>query len=171
MLVASIGASPCLAQTRVTSIDELRRALSRGDSVTIVPQDGTAVEGRLTRIGAIDLDVRAIEPRTGPTKRVLTIPFETIQSLQRRRDSPVNGALIGAGIGAGAGGALFVNALIVDRNEIDEWAPMYVGMTAAFAGIGALIGWTLDKARSKPPIRYSLSDGHKAARYDCERDH
>jgi hypothetical protein len=154
MLVVSIGASPCFAQTRVTSIDELRRTLSRGDTVTIVPENGPAIEGRLTRIGTIDLDLRPIKATIAPNTRPVTLPLETIRSLERRRDSSANGALIGAGIGAGLGGAFFVNALIVDRNEVDEWAPMYGGMTAAFAGIGALVGWAIDKARSKPSIRY-----------------
>ena len=32
----AIGASPCSAQTRMTSLDELRRALAAGDVITVV---------------------------------------------------------------------------------------------------------------------------------------
>ena len=49
---------------------------------------------------------------------------------------------------------MFVHAFVVDRNEMDEWAPFYAGSTAVCTGIGALLGWAIDAARSKPPIRF-----------------
>ena len=120
----AIGASPCIAQTRVTSLEELRRALAAGDFITVVPAVGQPVAGRLMRLGTVDLDVRLVNKRApqerGP--RDVTIPLDAIQSLERPRDSARNGAAIGAGIGAGFGGAMFVHAIVVDRNEMDEWA-------------------------------------------------
>ena len=152
----AIGASPCIAQTRVTSLEELQRELAAGDFVTIVPGDGQPVAGRLMRLGTADLDIRPVNKR-GP--RDVTIPFSAIQSLERPRDSARNGAAVGAGIGAGFGGAMFVSALVIDRNEIDEWAPFYVGAAAVCTGIGALIGWAVDAASSKPHIRFDPSSG------------
>ena len=157
MIVAfgAIGASPCIAQTtRVTSVEELRRELAAGDFITIVPGDGQPVAGRLIRLGDVALDVRLVNKR-GP--RNVTIPFKAIQSLERPRDSAKNGAAIGAVIGAGFGGAMFVHALVIDRNEIDEWAAFYVGAAAVSTGIGALIGWAVDAANSKPHIRFDAS--------------
>ena len=47
----AIGASPCIAQTRVTSLEELRRELAAGDFITVVPAVGQPVAGRLMRLG------------------------------------------------------------------------------------------------------------------------
>jgi hypothetical protein len=157
----AIGASPCIAQTRVTSVEELRRELAAGDFVTIVPEAGQPMRGRLTRLGTADLDVRLVKKRTQQERgaRDVTIPFNAIQSLERRRDSARNGAAIGAGIGAGFGGAMFVHAIVIDRNEMDEWAPLYAGTAAVCTGIGALIGWAMDAANSKPHIRFDAASG------------
>ena len=155
----AIGAAPCIAQTPVTPLEEMRRELAVGDFITIVPDDGQPVAGRLMRLGPADLDVRLVNKRNpqdrGP--RDVTIPFTAIQSLERPRDSARNGAALGAGIGAGVGGAMFVHALVIDRNEIDEWAAFYAGHAAVCVGIGALIGWTVDAANSKPHIRFDAS--------------
>jgi hypothetical protein len=66
---------------------------------------------------------------------------------------------IGAGIGAGVDRALFVHAIVIDRNEMEEWAAIYVGAAAVCTGIGALIGWATDAANSKPHIRFAASSG------------
>jgi HAMP domain-containing protein len=163
-LIGAIGASPCIAQTRVTSLEELRRELAAGDFITVVPTVGQPVAGRLMRLGDADLDLRVVNRRTpqerGP--RDVTLPLDAIQSLERPRDSPRNGAAIGAGIGAGFGGAMFGYAFVVDRNEMDEWAPLYIRAAAVYAGIGALIGWAIDAANSKPHIRFDAFSGGRA---------
>ena len=163
VVISAIGASPCIAQTRVTSVEELRRELAAGDFVIVVPAVGQPVAGRLMRLGSVDLDVRLVNKRTrrdrGPQD--VTIALNDIQSLERPRDSARNGAAIGAGIGAGLAGAMFVHAIVVDRNEMDEWATSYVAGAALFTGIGALIGWAVDAAKSKPHIRFDSSSGRR----------
>ena len=52
---------------------------------------------------------------------------------------------------------MFLAAAATDRNEIDEWAPAYAAGTAICIGIGALIGWGIDAANSKPHIRFDSS--------------
>jgi hypothetical protein len=145
----------------VTSLEELRRTLAAGDFITIVPAAGQPVAGRLMRLGEADLDVRVVNKHTpqerGP--RNVTMPLNAIKSLERPRDSARNGAAIGAGIGAGFGGAMFAYAFVIDRNEMDEWAPLYVRAAAVCTGIGALIGWMIDAANSKPHIRFEPSSG------------
>jgi hypothetical protein len=135
--------------------------LVAGDFITLVPAVGQPVAGRLMRLGDVDLDVRLVDRRTrqerGP--RVVTIPLDAIQSIDRPRDSARNGAAIGAGIGAGFGGAMFVHAIVIDRNEMDEWAPLYIGAAAVCTGIGALIGWAIDAANSKLHVRFDASPG------------
>jgi hypothetical protein len=162
IVFGSIGVSSAIAQTRVTSLEELRRELAPGDFITVVPAVGPPVAGRLMRLGDADLEVRRANPRSqerGP--RDVTIALDALQSLERPRDSARNGAAIGASIGAGFAGAMFVHALVVDRNEMDEWAPFYIGGAAVCTGIGALIGWALDAAHSKPHIRFAASSEGK----------
>jgi hypothetical protein len=159
----AISETPCIAQTRVRSVEELRNALAPGDLITIVSADGQPIAGRLIRLGGADLDLRVVDEQTSErAPRNVTMPLEAIQSLERRRDSSRNGAAIGAGVGAGFGGAMFAYAFIVDRNEMDEWAPLYVGAATVYAGIGALIGWALDATKSKPHIVFELSSRGKA---------
>jgi hypothetical protein len=157
----TIVAAPCAAQTRVNSLEELRRELAPGDFITVVPAVGPPVAGRLTRLGQDGIDVRQVAKRPPPDSgpRDVTVPLDSLLSLERPRDSSRNGAAIGAGIGAGVGGAMFVHALIIDRNEIDEWATAYVGAAAICTGIGALVGWAIDAANSKPHIRFDAASG------------
>lgn len=154
------GAPPAVAQTRVTTLEELRGALSPGDLVTIVPLVGEPLRGRLTRVGDGDLDVRVVGDTTpeGDTPRNVVLRLDRIRTLERPRDSTRNGALIGAGVGAGFGGALFAYGFAVDRNEAGEWAPLYGGVAALGFGVGALIGWAVDAANSKPHIIYRPAD-------------
>ena len=159
IVFGSIGATPGIAQTRVTSLEELRRELATGDFITVVPAVGRPVAGRLIRLGSVDLDVRLVHTGTSRERgpRDVTVALDALQSLERPRDSARNGAGIGAGIGAGFGGAMFVHAIVIDRNEMDEWATLYAGATAVCTGIGALIGWAMDAAHSKPHIRFDAS--------------
>jgi hypothetical protein len=157
--LGAIGVSPCIAQTSVASLDELRRELGAGDVVTLVPAAEQPMAGQLMRIGDVDLDLRLFETGTPRERalRTLTVPLDAIQSLERRRDSSRNGAGIGAAIGAGFGGAFFVHALLIDRNEVGEWATPYVGVAAICTAIGALVGWAIDAASSKPHVRFEAS--------------
>ena len=151
-----LGSAPALAQVRITTLDELRRELSRGDVVSLVQTTGDAVKGRLLRVGDADIDIRIETQPRGQERRHLdiTVPLSAIQSLDRPRDSSRNGALIGAGIGGGVTLGMFVWAVSVDRNEIDEWGSIYLGMGVLYTGIGALTGWAIDAAHSKRHIRF-----------------
>ena len=158
MIVAlgMLGASSALAQVRVATLDELPRALSPGDFISVVQTTGGSVRGRLRRFGDIDLDLQAETQQAPPEQRRLDlkIPLSAIQSLERPRDSSRNGALIGAGVGGGFSLAMFVHAAAVDFNEIDEWGAGYLAAGAISTGIGALAGWAIDRAHSKPHIRF-----------------
>ncbi len=144
------------AQVRVDTLDELRRTLSPGDVISVVHSSGELVSGRLLHLGDTDLDIRAeTREASGQQRRLdIRIPLGAIQSLERPRDSSRNGALIGAAVGAGIVGALSVYAIVVDRNEIDEWAPIYLAYAALSTGIGALVGWAVDSGNSKPHVRF-----------------
>ena len=159
VVVAALCATPSIAQTRLTSIGELERELAVGDLVTIVPASGQRVAGRVLRVTAESLEIRLVATgaRQDRALRTQTIALSGIQSLERPRDPVRNGALIGGAAGASAGGAMFLTAFAIDRNEMDEWAPFYLGAIAVSTGIGAVIGWALDAARSKPPLWFEAS--------------
>ena len=108
--------------------------------------------GELIRFGDTELD---IQPRG--SGRSVTFPLSELRSLERPRDSSRNGTLIGAGIGGGLALGMFVWAVSVDRNEIDEWAAGYALGGAVYTGLGALIGWAIDRAHSKPHVRYDAA--------------
>jgi hypothetical protein len=151
-----IGASPVFAQMRISTLDELRRELSPGDVVSLVKTTGESVRGRLVRFADTALDIRS-ETRqvTGKQRLDVTVPYGTIRSLERPRDSSRNGVLVGAGIGAGVSLGMFIYAAAVDYNEIDEWGPIYLAMGAVYSGVGALVGWAIDSAHSKPHVRFN----------------
>lgn len=138
------------------STANLRRALSRGDAVSLVKVDGERITGRVVRVGDEDIEVRSDSVTGGRQRRHLNlrIPLEAVMSLDRPRDPIGNGLLIGAGIGAGVGLGLMAHAFAVDTNESDEWFAGYVVATVAFAGIGALAGWAIDAAHSKRHFRF-----------------
>ena len=155
-----VQAAPALAQIRVATLDELRRELAPGDSISVVQTTGDSVRGRLLRFGDTDLDIRAETPELpGQQRRRLDVkvPLSAIRSLERPRDSSRNGALIGAGVGAGVSLAMFIHAAVIDYNEIDEWGPSSLVGGGVFTGIGALIGWAIDSAHSKPDVRFDAS--------------
>lgn len=151
-----IATSPALAQVQVATIEELRRELSPGDFISLVQTTGDSVRGRLVRFADTALDIRT-ETRPATEKQYLdvTVPLGTIRSLERPRDSSPNGVLIGAGVGAGVSLGMFIHAAAVDYNEIDEWGPDYLAMGAVLTGVGALVGWAIDSAHSKPHVRFN----------------
>ena len=161
--LAAGGAHPCVAQPRSVTLEQLRQELAPGDVVTVVPAVGAPVAGRLTRLGVGNLELLLVEGH-GPSdrdRRDVTFPLGALRSIERPRDPARNGAFLGAVIGAATGGALFLGALIVDRNGIDEWAAPYAGVAAACTVVGGLVGWSLDAARSKPHLRYEASSGQE----------
>lgn len=159
--MALAGQSPTTRRAdgdvRVATLEELRRELSPGDFISVVQTTGDSVRGRLRRFGDTDIDLEGETQQAAPKQGrppALKIPLSAIQALERPRDPSRNGALIGAGIGGGSALAAFVYAAAVDYNEIDEWGPTSLAIGGLYTGLGALAGWAIDRARSKPHIRF-----------------
>jgi hypothetical protein len=154
--LAMIGTSPALAQVRLTTLEEIRHELSPGDFISVVQTSGESVSGRLVGFGDSVLDIRSEARETaGKQRRDVTLPLDSIRSLERPRDSSRNGLRIGASVGGGVSLGMFIYAAAVDSNEIGEWAPMYLAMGALYTGVGALVGWAIDSAHSKPHVRFN----------------
>ena len=150
-----VGTSPALAQIRAVTLEELRRELSPGDFISLVQVTGESVSGPLVHVGDTAVEIRTeIRQAKGKQRLNVTVPLGAIRSLERPRDSSRNGARIGAGVGAGMGLGMLIYAAAVDYNEIDEWGPMYLAMSAVYTGVGAVVGWAIDAAHSKPAVRF-----------------
>ena len=160
--VELVAPSRLLAQTRVSTLEELRNILSPGDDISIIDKDGQRVRGRLLWFGDADIAIRteAVVTERESRPRDITLPSSAIQSLERRPDSTSNGTFIGAGVGAGFALTAFAVAAAKDRNEIDEYAMGYLAFGTVTTGIGALVGWAIDRVHSKPHVRfYALTEG------------
>lgn len=148
-------------ESAAEAIASLRRHLGPGDTVSVLRTQGDSLSGRVVRVGEADLEIRTEDRQPDGTKNrlTLTIPLDAIQSLDRPRDSSRNGLLIGAGVGAGFGIAMFAHAAAIDANEMDEWAAGYVLGAIITTGVGALVGWAIDTVHSKPDFRYQRATG------------
>jgi len=153
--LVAIGTSSALAQVRETTLEDLRHELSPGDFISLVQTSGESISGRLVGFGDSTLEIRDIREANSAQRLDITVPLATIRSLERPRDSSRNGLRIGAGIGGRLTLGMFVYAAVVDYNEIGEWAPMYLAMGALYTGVGALVGWAIDSAHSKPHVRFN----------------
>ncbi len=92
----AFGTSVLHAQEPATSLEQLNLLMGEGDKITLVDSTGEKTSGKLHRVTqeGIDLVVRG---------RVKNFSEKDIQRITRKRpDSPLNGFLIGTGIGFGA---------------------------------------------------------------------
>ena len=157
--IDAVRAVPAAAQVRLSTLDEVRREVAPGDVISVEQASGATIRGRVLRFGDVDLEIRT-EPRRGAKQRQdVAIPLDTLRSLERPRDSSRNGTLIGAAIGGGFVAGMTVWAFAVDANEADECGPAYAAAGAIFTGLGALAGWAIDYAHSKPHVRFDAPAG------------
>ena len=161
---AAVAIAPAiaLAQPQRVTLDEMRAALQRGDQVAFVQADGQSLKGKLTRIdeSVLQVMVTTMDDKGVVKERDVVVPFSDLQSLERRKDSVMNGVRNGALVGAGIAAAFFIHSVAIDANEMDEWGASHVdGIRPCYTGIGALVGWSIDAANSKPPLVWSGTAG------------
>jgi len=138
MVVASLAGIPGRAlaqgsdQDFARAISVVKGQLQAGEVVYVTVASGTTIKGQLIRITD-----DAIEMRVNHAAKVIgATDISRIQS--ERQDSPLNGVLIGAGIGAIPG----IYWLLADPNECTGLcAEDYVAI-----GVGALVGGLIDRA-------------------------
>jgi hypothetical protein len=118
------GSIVALAQDPATSLDQIRLAVGQGDKVSVVDSSGNKISGKIDRIAP-----DGIELRVGSGLRTFQ-EKEIRQIIRQKQDSPLNGFLIGAGIGFGA--MLPVNLALADTDER--------GLAVAASAIWGLIG-------------------------------
>jgi len=127
--------APAAAQEPVKSFDQLNTRLKVGDTVWVTDAQGREVKGRITSFGpaAIGVDANGAQ----------VLRADEIRAVEhRRRDSLWNGALIGFGVGLGAGAATLPWACSDSCSGVGQ------GVLIGFlmGGIGAGIGIGVDAA-------------------------
>ena len=127
-------------QTVASSLGVLKPQLPAGEIIYVTDRTGTTVKGTL-----IEISNDAIEMRVSvAVKRIRAADVSRIQ--WQKRDSLLNGVLIGAAVGAIPG----VYWLIADPNECTGLcAEDYVAI-----GVGALVGGLIDRAIKKKATVY-----------------
>jgi hypothetical protein len=119
-----------IAQEAATSLEDLRFVLGKGDNVTVLDLSGKNIRGKVERIGPGVLEIRV-----GDSLRSFT-DNEARQITRKKMDSPLNGILIGAGVGFGA----TLPLLWVGSEGDHGWAVAGAGLWGLIGGgIGALV--------------------------------
>ena len=157
---AEIGAVDVLfvsraVKTVAASFSQLRALLPIGETVWVTDRGGREMKGQVQQISASSLLLRS----TGGSRELAQTDVEEITAL--RRDSVMNGAIIGA-IAGGSAGAFVGQLGCGDRQGANPCQTGAVAGIAIGAGIGALIGRGIDasikgraviyRARNQPPV-------------------
>lgn len=140
-----------LAQEAATSLEDLRLVLKKGDRVTVLDLSGKNIRGKVERIGPGLLEIRV-----GDSLRSFS-DNEARQITCKKMDSPLNGMLIGAGLGFGA-----TLPLLWAASEGDHgWAVAGAGLWGLIGGgIGALVDVAVREKQTvyvRPKSRASLN--------------
>jgi hypothetical protein len=118
------GFSVIWAQEPATSLDHLNLVLAQGDKITLIDASGNKITGRFNRLLPDGLDLNV-------NNTVRTFAEREIRQITRnKQDSPLNGFLIGAGVGFGS--TLPLNLSLANHNE--------KGLAVAASAIWGLIG-------------------------------
>jgi len=130
-VVLALVSAGVWAQEPATSFDQLNLLLEKGDKITLVDPSGNKIAGRISRLAPDGLDLNV-------SGKAQTFSENNIRQITREKpDSPLNGFLIGAGIGFGA--TLPINLWIADSDEkgVAVFASALWGLIGG--GIGALV--------------------------------
>ena len=146
------------AQTVVTSFTELPTVVKTGDTVDVTDAKGRTVRGTIGELSRSSLELTARKRATDGTDPFVPIgrfsQSDVRQIRLERRDSPLNGTLIGLAIGLGI--AAFPAAAIFCNPNYEDGAT--AGMCASFlgilGGIGAGAGLAVDAVRVERRMIY-----------------
>ena len=140
------GGTRVEAQEVASSFDQLTVLVKPGDQITVVDVSGRKTKGR---IGKLSRDELILVNSAGP-RRLGEVDVATIS--QRRDDSLMNGAIIGAV----AGTAYFVTGVVLlsDSDGGDVIIPTLIAWGVVTAGIGAAAGVGIDALISRRHVIY-----------------
>jgi hypothetical protein len=126
-----LGSTIAWAQEPATSLDQLKLLLGQGDKITLVNSSGNKIIGRVHQLLPDGIDLKVNET-------VRTFKGDEIRQIIREKpDSPLNGFLIGAGVGFGSTLPLNLGFASHDETGVAVAASAIWGLMGG--GIGALV--------------------------------
>ena len=143
--------SVAAAQEAVSAFPDLQRILKAGDTITVSDISGASLKGSL-----IELTASSLVLQVGATERTYS-QTEVVHIRQRYFDSLVNGALIGAGVGA-AVAAIALSHCTTDLGCSDMAGP-FLGLSM---GVGLGMGLGLDALQADERIVFDRTSGQRA---------
>jgi hypothetical protein len=153
-LLLGAGGTRVEAQDVASSFDQLTVLVKPGDKITAVDVNGRETKGR---IGKLSRDALILVTSAGP-RQLREVDVATIS--QRRGDSLMNGAIIGAV----AGTAYFITAaaLLRDSDGGEVIVPTAIAGGVLFAGLGAAAGVGIDALISRRQVIYQKPAGRSS---------
>ena len=160
-----MNAPEASAQVVATSFEELRALVKPGDTIDVTDPSGRKTKGRLGDLSASSLEL--LVRKTGPDGRETFVPQARLserdvrQVLLERRDSLLNGTLIGLAVVAFPSWATISYGL-QGGGEGPRNGPI-VGMGVVFLGIGAGIGAWVDASITERTTVYYQAPSQRSS--------
>jgi hypothetical protein len=154
------------AQEVATSFDQLRSLVKPGDTVYVTDASGHKTKGRLGELSASSLEL--LVRKTGPDGRDTFVPQARLsegdvsQIVVQRRDSLLNGTLIGLAPGAAISLLFLVADGGCDCYDVGGRAGFAGGILLFAGGIGAAIGAAIDASITKRETVYYRAPGKRS---------
>jgi hypothetical protein len=150
-LLLCAGGTRVEAQGVASSFDQLGVLVKPGDKISVVDVTGREADGR---IGKLSLDTLTLVTEAGPRQFG---EVEVARIRQRRDDSLLNGAIIGAA--AGTAYFLTMVTLLGDSDGGDVIVSTAVAGGVLCAGIGAAAGVGIDALITRRQVIYQKPAG------------
>ena len=152
------GAGTASAQTSDAALARVRARLQPGDRITVI-DDGSATTGRF-----VEAARGTIRLRTAPG--IVEVPIQEVEEVRKRGDSPWNGLLIGAALGAAIGFGTYDPCepeppeTVCGGNLSSNRAMETAVMAATFGAVGLAVDVFLDRSttiyRARAPRRRAV---------------
>jgi hypothetical protein len=141
VITAALGVpSLAVAQEPVKSFDQLNTRLKIGDTVYVTDAQGREIKGRIEAIGNDALTLKNVVSSWLGSGKVQVVAAADVREVRHgKRDSLVNGTLVGLGVGA-LGGML----LGAEQNDFSSEEAAFGALV--FGGLGAIGGLGVDYA-------------------------
>lgn len=149
---------PAAAQTVVTSFTELPTVVKVGDTVDVTDAKGRTLRGRIGELSRSSLELTARKRAPDGTDSFVPVARfsdpDVRQIRLERRDSVLNGTLIGLAIGLGIAALPAAGIFCNPNYEDGATAGMCASFLGILGGIGAGAGVLVDAARVERRMVY-----------------
>lgn len=146
------------AQTVVTSFTELPTVVKTGDTVDVTDAKGRTLRGTIGELSRSSLKLTARKRAGDGTDPVVPVgrlsPSDVRQIRLERRDSALNGTLIGLAIGLGIAAIPAAGIFCNPNYEDGATAGMCASFLGMLGGIGAGAGLAVDAVRVERRLIY-----------------